>query len=85
MKKAAAQLPEIAEPDIGISEAPQAPQIVPEATEAAETPEFPLSPAPVDFDALSERMMAAGQYMGMALLVMLMGLAFYNDILRILS
>ena len=34
---------------------------------------------------LSERAMAAGQYMGMALLVMLMGLAFYNDILRILS
>ncbi|MES2405589.1 MAG: RIP metalloprotease RseP [Pseudomonadota bacterium] len=32
---------------------------------------------------LSERAMAAGQYMGMALLVMLMGLAFYNDILRI--
>jgi membrane-associated protease RseP (regulator of RpoE activity) len=29
--------------------------------------------------------MAAGQYMGMALLVMLMGLAFYNDILRIFS
>jgi regulator of sigma E protease len=34
---------------------------------------------------LSERAMAAGQYMGMALLVMLMGLAFYNDILRVLS
>ena len=34
---------------------------------------------------LSERAMAAGQYMGMALLVMLMGLAFYNDILRIFS
>ncbi|HEX7368917.1 MAG TPA: RIP metalloprotease RseP [Rhodanobacteraceae bacterium] len=34
---------------------------------------------------LSESAMAAGQYMGMALLVMLMGLAFYNDILRILS
>ena len=33
---------------------------------------------------LSERAMAAGQYMGMALLVMLMGLAFYNDILRVL-
>jgi regulator of sigma E protease len=32
---------------------------------------------------LYERAMAAGQYMGMALLVMLMGLAFYNDILRI--
>ncbi|HKT41693.1 MAG TPA: RIP metalloprotease RseP [Rhodanobacteraceae bacterium] len=32
---------------------------------------------------LSDRAMAAGQYMGMALLVMLMGLAFYNDILRI--
>ena len=34
---------------------------------------------------LSERAMAAGQYMGMALLVMLMGLAFYNDILRLVS
>lgn len=34
---------------------------------------------------LSERAMAAGQYMGMALLVTLMGLAFYNDILRIFS
>lgn len=34
---------------------------------------------------LSEGAMAAGQYMGMALLVMLMGLAFYNDILRVLS
>jgi regulator of sigma E protease len=34
---------------------------------------------------LSERAMAAGQYMGMALLVMLMGLAFYNDILRVVS
>jgi len=34
---------------------------------------------------LSDRAMAAGQYMGMALLVMLMGLAFYNDILRIFS
>jgi regulator of sigma E protease len=34
---------------------------------------------------LSDRAMATGQYMGMALLVMLMGLAFYNDILRIFS
>jgi regulator of sigma E protease len=34
---------------------------------------------------LSERAMVAGQYMGMVLLVMLMGLAFYNDILRVLS
>ena len=34
---------------------------------------------------LSDRTMAAGQYMGMALLVMLMGMAFYNDILRIFS
>jgi regulator of sigma E protease len=34
---------------------------------------------------LSEGAMAAGQYMGMALLVMLMGLAFYNDILRVLA
>src|SRR5690348_18162698 len=34
---------------------------------------------------LSEGAMAAGQYMGMALLVMLMGIAFYNDILRVLA
>lgn len=34
---------------------------------------------------LSEGAMVVGQYMGMALLVMLMGLAFYNDILRVLS
>ena len=34
---------------------------------------------------LSDRAMATGQYMGMALLVTLMGLAFYNDILRIFS
>jgi regulator of sigma E protease len=34
---------------------------------------------------LSDRAMAAGQYVGMALLVMLMGVAFYNDILRIFS
>ncbi|MEO7149876.1 MAG: RIP metalloprotease RseP [Rhodanobacteraceae bacterium] len=34
---------------------------------------------------LSERAMAAGQYAGMALLVALMGLAFYNDILRLVS
>jgi regulator of sigma E protease len=34
---------------------------------------------------LSDRMMAAGQYMGMGLLVMLMGVAFYNDILQIFS
>jgi regulator of sigma E protease len=34
---------------------------------------------------LSDGAMAIGQYMGMALLVMLMGLAFYNDILRVLS
>jgi regulator of sigma E protease len=34
---------------------------------------------------LSDGAMAVGQYMGMALLVMLMGLAFYNDILRVLS
>lgn len=34
---------------------------------------------------LSERTMAAGQYAGMALLVALMGLAFYNDILRLVS
>jgi regulator of sigma E protease len=34
---------------------------------------------------LSERAMAAGQYVGMALLFGLMGLAFYNDILRLVS
>lgn len=32
---------------------------------------------------LSERAMAAGQYVGLALLVGLMGLAFYNDILQL--
>ena len=34
---------------------------------------------------VSERVMAAGQYFGMALLVALMGLAFYNDLLRLAS
>ena len=34
---------------------------------------------------LSERAMIAGQYLGMALLVALMGLAFYNDILRLVT
>ncbi len=34
---------------------------------------------------LSERAMAVGQYLGVVLLVMIMGLAFYNDILRIVS
>lgn len=34
---------------------------------------------------LSERAMMTGQYVGMALLVGLMGLAFYNDILRLVS
>jgi regulator of sigma E protease len=33
---------------------------------------------------LSERAMATGQYIGLALLAGLMGLAFYNDILRLL-
>jgi regulator of sigma E protease len=33
---------------------------------------------------LSERAMAAGQYVGLALLAGLMGLAFYNDILQLL-
>ena len=33
---------------------------------------------------LSERAMAAGQYVGLALLAGLMGLAFYNDILGLL-
>ena len=34
---------------------------------------------------VSERTMIAGQYLGMALLAALMGLAFYNDILRLVS
>lgn len=34
---------------------------------------------------LSERAMIAGQYVGMGLLACLMGLAFYNDIVRLLS
>ncbi|SOD57478.1 site-2 protease. Metallo peptidase. MEROPS family M50B [Pseudoxanthomonas wuyuanensis] len=34
---------------------------------------------------LSERSMVAGQYVGLALLAGLMGLAFYNDILRLVS
>jgi regulator of sigma E protease len=34
---------------------------------------------------LSDRAMATGQFLGMALLVMLMGVAFYNDILRLIS
>jgi regulator of sigma E protease len=34
---------------------------------------------------VSERMQVAGQYVGLTLLVALMGLAFYNDILRIAS
>jgi len=34
---------------------------------------------------LSERAMIAGQYIGMALLMGLMSLAFYNDILRVAS
>lgn len=34
---------------------------------------------------VSERVMLAGQYVGMALLAALMGLAFYNDILRLAS
>jgi regulator of sigma E protease len=33
---------------------------------------------------LSERAMVAGQYVGLALLAGLMGLAFYNDILQLL-
>ena len=32
---------------------------------------------------LSDRAMAAGQYVGLALLAGLMGLAFYNDILQL--
>ena len=32
---------------------------------------------------VSERAMAAGQYVGLALLASLMGLAFYNDILQL--
>ncbi|EQD29776.1 membrane-associated zinc metalloprotease [mine drainage metagenome] len=34
---------------------------------------------------VSMRIMVAGQYLGMALLVALMGLAFYNDLLRLIS
>ncbi len=34
---------------------------------------------------LSERSMAAGQYVGLAMLAGLMGLAFYNDILRLVT
>ncbi len=34
---------------------------------------------------VSERTMMAGQFVGMALIVALMGLAFYNDILRLVS
>ena len=34
---------------------------------------------------VSDRAMVAGQYVGLALLAGLMGLAFYNDILRLVS
>jgi regulator of sigma E protease len=34
---------------------------------------------------LSERAMANGQYVGLAMLASLMGLAFYNDILRLVT
>ena len=34
---------------------------------------------------LSERAMATGQYLGLAMLASLMGLAFYNDILRLVT
>ena len=34
---------------------------------------------------LSERAMVAGQYIGLAMLAGLMGLAFYNDILQLLQ
>ena len=34
---------------------------------------------------LSERAMATGQYVGLAMLASLMGLAFYNDILRLVT
>ena len=34
---------------------------------------------------VGERVMAAGQYIGLALIAGLMGLAFYNDILRLMS
>ena len=34
---------------------------------------------------VGERVMAAGQYVGLALIAGLMGLAFYNDILRLMS
>ena len=34
---------------------------------------------------LSERALVAGQYVGLAMLVTLMSLAFYNDIVRIVA
>jgi regulator of sigma E protease len=34
---------------------------------------------------VSERALAAGQYVGLAMLAGLMGLAFYNDILRLVT
>ena len=34
---------------------------------------------------VSERAMIVGQYLGIVLLMGLMGLAFYNDILRLVS
>jgi regulator of sigma E protease len=34
---------------------------------------------------VSERMLVAGQYVGLALLAGLMGLAFYNDIARLVG
>ena len=34
---------------------------------------------------VSERAMIAGQYVGLALLVTLMSLAFYNDIVRLVA
>lgn len=34
---------------------------------------------------LSERAMATGQYVGLAMLASLMGLAFYNDIFRLVT
>ena len=34
---------------------------------------------------LSERVQLLGQQLGMAMLIMLMGLAFYNDIMRLVG
>ena len=48
-------------------------------------PELILSDANFADWPLGERAMVAGQYLGLALLAGLMGLAFYNDILHLVS